>query len=251
MFIFSLTSGSDFRKIFLCKNILPSSTNNVYCSWPYPRHWYKQDKEYTLSHDILKTQHYTSLNSLRPSYAYICVSKTIIIVSDNGLSPARRQAIIWTNDGILLIGHLGTHTSVKLYSKCKYLYWRKYAWTCRLRNVVNFVSVSLYWEWLYIIDLCEWFPVGQRWQKLLKWSLMPSSFILLIYILYPFSCFQICSCLVFAQFNMLHSYQHGFEYGISCEVRIYFNKAIYNIQNSILWSTTSNFKETTSTFTII
>ena len=111
MFIFSLTSGSDFGKIFLCKNILASSTNNVYCSWPYPRHWYKQDKEYALSHDILKTQHYTSINSLRPSYAYICVSKTIIIVSDNGLSPARRQAIIWTNDGILLIGHLGTHFS--------------------------------------------------------------------------------------------------------------------------------------------
>ena len=30
---------------------------------------------------------------------------------DNGLSPGRRQAIIWTNDGILLIGPLGTNFS--------------------------------------------------------------------------------------------------------------------------------------------
>ena len=34
----------------------------------------------------------------------ICVSKLTIIGSDNGLSPGRRQAIIWTSDGILLIG---------------------------------------------------------------------------------------------------------------------------------------------------
>ena len=34
-----------------------------------------------------------------------------IIGSDNGLSPARRQAIIWTNAGILLIGPLGTNFS--------------------------------------------------------------------------------------------------------------------------------------------
>ena len=33
-----------------------------------------------------------------------CVSKIIIIGSDNGLSPDRRQAIIWINAGILLIG---------------------------------------------------------------------------------------------------------------------------------------------------
>ena len=38
---------------------------------------------------------------------HICVGKQTIIVSDNGLSPGRRQAIIWTNAGILLIGPLG------------------------------------------------------------------------------------------------------------------------------------------------
>ena len=42
---------------------------------------------------------------------HICVSKLTIIDSDNGLSPGRRQAIIWTNDGLLLIWPLGTNFS--------------------------------------------------------------------------------------------------------------------------------------------
>ena len=40
---------------------------------------------------------------------HICVSKLTIIGSDNGLVPGRRQTIIWTNYGILLIGPLGTN----------------------------------------------------------------------------------------------------------------------------------------------
>ena len=40
-----------------------------------------------------------------------CVSKLTIIGSDNGLSPGRRQAIIRTNAGILLIRPLGTNFS--------------------------------------------------------------------------------------------------------------------------------------------
>ena len=42
---------------------------------------------------------------------HICVSKLSIIGSDNGLSPDRCEAIIWTNAGILLIGPLGTNFS--------------------------------------------------------------------------------------------------------------------------------------------
>ena len=38
-----------------------------------------------------------------------CVSELTVIGSDNGLSPGRRQAIFWTNAGILLIGPLGTN----------------------------------------------------------------------------------------------------------------------------------------------
>ena len=42
---------------------------------------------------------------------HICVSKLSIIGSDNGLSPGRRQAIIWTIARILLVGPLGTNFS--------------------------------------------------------------------------------------------------------------------------------------------
>ena len=41
---------------------------------------------------------------------HICISILNIIGSDNGLSPGRRQAIIWTNAGIL-IETLGTNFS--------------------------------------------------------------------------------------------------------------------------------------------
>ena len=42
---------------------------------------------------------------------HICVGKLTIIGSDNGLSPGRRQAIILTKAGILLIRPLGTNFS--------------------------------------------------------------------------------------------------------------------------------------------
>ena len=42
---------------------------------------------------------------------YICVGKLTIIGSENGLSPSRRQAIIWTNAGLLSIGTLQTYFS--------------------------------------------------------------------------------------------------------------------------------------------
>ena len=42
---------------------------------------------------------------------HICVSKLTTIGSYNGLSPGRRQTIIWTNAGILLIWPLGTNCS--------------------------------------------------------------------------------------------------------------------------------------------
>ena len=42
---------------------------------------------------------------------HICVSDLTIIGSDTGLSPGRRQAIIRTNAGILLVRPLGTNFS--------------------------------------------------------------------------------------------------------------------------------------------
>ena len=74
---------------------------------------------------------------------HICVSKLTIIGSDNGLSPDRRQAIIWTNAGLLLIGPLGTNFSEILIgiqtfsSEFKHFHSRKCIWKCRLRNGVH------------------------------------------------------------------------------------------------------------------
>ena len=50
------------------------------------------------------------LNSLRLRDAY-SVSELTTTGSDNGLSSGRRQTIIWTNAGTLLIGPLGTNFS--------------------------------------------------------------------------------------------------------------------------------------------
>ena len=49
---------------------------------------------------------------------HISVSKPAIIGSDNGLSTGRRQAIIGTNAGILLIGPLGTNFSENVIETC-------------------------------------------------------------------------------------------------------------------------------------
>ena len=76
---------------------------------------------------------------------HICVSKLTIIESDNGLSPGRHQAIIWTNAVILLIGPLGIyfneivieiHTSLfqKIHLKMSSGKWRPF---CLGLNVLN------------------------------------------------------------------------------------------------------------------
>ena len=53
----------------------------------------------------------TNLRRPLGSYFNLLRSKIIVIGSDNGLSPVRRQTIIWTNAGILLIGFLGINFS--------------------------------------------------------------------------------------------------------------------------------------------
>ena len=51
---------------------------------------------------------------------HIWVSKLTIFGSDNGLLPGRRQAIIWTNAGLVLIGPLGTNVSEILFEIYKF-----------------------------------------------------------------------------------------------------------------------------------
>ena len=83
---------------------------------------------------------------------HTCVGKLTIIGSDNGLSPGRRQAIIWTNAGILLIGPLGTNFSdilieiltfsfKKMHLKMSSAKWRSF---CLGLNELSLPSVITY-----------------------------------------------------------------------------------------------------------
>ena len=68
-------------------------------------------KRVKIQHDWCKlSYHWISLTHWG-RVTHICVGNLTIIASDNGLSPGRRQAIIWTSAGILLIGPLGTNFS--------------------------------------------------------------------------------------------------------------------------------------------
>ena len=84
----------------------------------------KKNKKKTSYHKSAKTfLHYASwikLAKFKPHslllihwgrMTHVCISKLTIFGSDNGLSPGRRQAIIWINAGILLIGPSGTISS--------------------------------------------------------------------------------------------------------------------------------------------
>ena len=71
---------------------------------------------------------------------HICVSKITTIGSDNALSPGRRQAVIWTNAGILLIWTLGTNFSEMLI-KYNNFHWRKCLFLkCHLPNGGHFAQ---------------------------------------------------------------------------------------------------------------
>ena len=74
----------------------------------------------------------------------MCITGLTIIGSDNGLSPDRRQAIIWTNVEVLLIGLLETNFSEILVAILTYIFIQdKGVWKCRLRNAGQFVSASM------------------------------------------------------------------------------------------------------------
>ena len=66
---------------------------------------------------------------------HICVTKLTIIGSDIGLSPGRRQAIIWTNARILLTGPLETNISEILITihtcSCKKMHLKMSSGKCR------------------------------------------------------------------------------------------------------------------------
>ena len=92
---------------------------------------------------------------------HICVVKLTMIGSDNGLSPEQRQAIIWTNAGILLIGTLGTNfieISIEIYIfsfkkmrlKMSSGKWRP---CCLGLNVLRLASLWVESTWGYLLHL--------------------------------------------------------------------------------------------------
>ena len=118
--------------------------------------------------------------------------------SDNGLSPGRRQAIIRTNDWILLIGHLGTNfskiwTEIHTFSFKKmdlkmsstetkmssfwrnfhhWLHWKLSFWQLPVQPVMN---ISSKWR-LFRFSVCKMAVILSRPQCVISYIL-----ILLIY----------------------------------------------------------------------
>ena len=62
---------------------------------------------------------------------YAPINYTVIGL-DNGVSPDRRQAIIWTNTGLLSIAPLGKNFN-EIWIEIQKFYWRKCLWKCRLQ----------------------------------------------------------------------------------------------------------------------
>ena len=73
---------------------------------------------------------------------HICVSKLSIIGSDNGLSPGRRQAIIWTSAGILLTGTLGTKFSAGNLNRNLYIFIQEHAFENIVWKMATILSRS-------------------------------------------------------------------------------------------------------------
>ena len=96
---------------------------------------------------------------------HVCVGNLTIIGPDNGLSPGRRQAIIWTSAGILLIRSLGTNFSEiligvqtfsfkKMHLKMSFAKWRPF---CPGLNVLKH---GHHWphHWFWCLFMVEPLP---------------------------------------------------------------------------------------------
>ena len=119
---------------------------------------------------------------------HICVNKLTIIGSDNGLSPGRRQAIIWTNVAIVLIWPLGrnfneisieidTFSFKKIHLKTSPAKWRPFClglnvlmhlppiqkssvecWKCCSEGVVKGVHLTLVFRVPFHYSNVTWVP---------------------------------------------------------------------------------------------
>ena len=113
---------------------------------------------------------------------HTCIGNLTIIGSDNGLSPSRRQAIIWTNAGILLIGPLGTNFNENIIEILTFSFtkkrWKvssaKWRPLCLSLNVLSNSLEPINSNLVYSGGVCHfyWYPLDKRtkywnWQPIL------------------------------------------------------------------------------------
>ena len=94
---------------------------------------------------------------------HTCASKLTIIGSDNGLSPGRRQAIIWSNAGILSIGPLGTNFS-EIFINIHIFSFKKIHLKMSSENGIASVLTSMSWG----PNNKSW--IVEAWYKTQTWS---------------------------------------------------------------------------------
>ena len=100
---------------------------------------------------------------------HICIGKLTSIGSDNGLSPGRRQTIIWTNAWILLIGPLGTNFSEilikietcsfkKTHLKVSSAKWRPFCLGLNVLIYEIYLIPGVYLEYVLFHQCCQFNP---------------------------------------------------------------------------------------------
>ena len=114
---------------------------------------------------------------------HICVGKLTTIGSDNGLSPGRRQAIIWTNAGILSIGPLGTNFSeiliaiqtfsfTKMHSQMPSVKWRPFCLGLNVLKLWIFVMMKMLKLVFSPCEYCQPHRMGHGQHLNLNWIWM-------------------------------------------------------------------------------
>ena len=82
---------------------------------------------------------------------HVCVDTLTTIASDNGLSPGGRQAIIWTNAGILLIRNLGNKHFNKILSENDAYSFKMHLkmWSAKWPQCVNCWIMLKWYRWYH------------------------------------------------------------------------------------------------------
>ena len=92
---------------------------------------------------------------------HICVSKLTIIISENGLSPGRRQVIIWANNGILLIRTWGTNFS-DILNRNSYIFIQDNSFENVVWNMAAICSRPQYVNRIFIVEIDKTFSWQMR-----------------------------------------------------------------------------------------